>query len=234
MARIKWLVMLPFLVVPFMVTAGCENNESTSPVKDNDNIALPEPAYDSDTSIEKALLERRSVRNYEQGALTLPELGQLLWAAQGITDPSGKRTAPSAGALYPLEIYIVAGEVEGLDSGIYKYRPESHALVKVLDGDQRRALSRAALDQSSVSQGAVAIVFTAVYERVTAKYGERGIRYVHLEAGHAAQNVCLQVVALRMGTVTIGAFDDDEVRKVLSAPDEEEPLYILPVGRTGY
>jgi SagB-type dehydrogenase family enzyme len=225
--------MLPLLAVPLIVAAGCENNESITSVQDSDSIVLPEPRYDSDTPVEKALLERRSVRSYKEGALTLAELGQLLWAAQGITDPSGKRTAPSAGALYPLEIYTVVGEVEGLDPAIYKYRPESHALTKVIDGDRRKALARAALDQSCVSQGAVAIVITAVYERVTGKYGERGIRYVQLEAGHAAQNVCLQVVALKMGTVTIGAFDDGEVKKVLAAPDEEEPLYILPVGRTG-
>ena len=163
--------------------------------------------------------------------MTLKQLGQLLWAAQGITDPSGKRTAPSAGATYPLKIYVVVGNVEGVPPGIYKYQPKPHALVKVLDGDQRGALSKAAGGQKDVSQGAMDIVITAVYERVTGHFGERGIRYVQLEAGHAAQNVCLQVAALKLGTVTIGGFGDDDVKKVLGA-DDEEPLYIMPVGRT--
>jgi len=182
-------------------------------------------------SLEQALLARRSVRSFSNGALTLNELGQLLWAAQGITDSGGGRTAPSAGALYPLEIYVVAGNVDGLADGIYKYTPDSHSLLRVLDGDFRQALSQAAMSQSSVRQGAAAIVIMAVYARVTSKYGERGTRFVHLEAGHAAQNVCLEVVALKLGTVTVGAFDDDDVKKVVGAAPDEEPLYILPVGR---
>jgi SagB-type dehydrogenase family enzyme len=233
MGRKGWLMALMVLMTLTGFTGGCGKADGDQPANITGTIALPEPAYDSDTSVEKALLERRSVRTYKEGFLTLSELGQLLWAAQGITDPTGKRTAPSAGALYPLEIYIVVGQVEGLGPAIYKYRPESHALTKMTDGDQRKALSRAAVDQEYVSQGAIDIVITAVYERVTGKYGERGVRYTHLEAGHAAQNVCLEVVSLGLGAVTIGAFDDDEVRKILSAPDDEEPLYIIPVGRTG-
>jgi SagB-type dehydrogenase family enzyme len=236
----RWLVILMMLMVSPVFNEGCQKADGNSPADntglpaEDSSLSLPEPAHDGDISVEKALLERRSVRSYKEGVLTLKELGQLLWAAQGITDPTGKRTAPSAGALYPLEIYAVVGKVEGLDPGVYKYRPESHSLTKVTDGDQRKALSQVALNQSYVTQGAIDIVITAVYERVTVKYGERGIRYVQLEAGHAAQNVCLQVVALKLGTVPIGAFDDDGVKKVLSLPDEEAPLYILPVGRTGY
>jgi SagB-type dehydrogenase family enzyme len=163
----------------------------------------------------------------------LAELSQILWAAQGITDPSGFRTAPSAGALYPLEVYIVVGNVAGVPAGIYKYRPDSHSMAKVGDGDQRQALAQVALSQECIQQGAIDIVITAVYERVTGKYGDRGVRYVHLEAGHAAQNICLQVVALKLGTVTVGAFDDADVKTVLGAATDEEPLYILPVGRIG-
>jgi SagB-type dehydrogenase family enzyme len=228
-----WLsFMLVLLALPGFA-GGCEKADVSPPVKDGAAIALPEPAYDSETSLEEAILRRRSVRDYTEEALTLGELGQLLWAVQGVTGTGGKRSAPSAGALYPLEIYIVVGNVEGVAPGVYKYRPEAHELLTILEGDQRKALCGAALNQSSVSQGAVDIVITAVYARVTGKYGERAVRYTHLEAGHAAQNVCLQAVALGLGTVTIGAFEDDAVKKILGAADDEEPLYILPVGRTG-
>jgi SagB-type dehydrogenase family enzyme len=232
MRRKGWLVMLPVIMMSFGLPGGCGTGDSASPAGDSTSITLPEPRYDSDTSVEKALLERRSIRDYSQEALTLKQVGQLLWAAQGVTDSDGKRTAPSAGALYPLEVYAVVGSVEGVPPGVYRYRPETHTMVKVLDGDGRDALSRAALNQGSVSQGAIDIVIAAVYERTTGKYGERGIRYVYLEAGHAAQNIYLQAVALELGTVTIGAFDDDGVKKVLSLSDNEEPLYIMPVGRT--
>jgi SagB-type dehydrogenase family enzyme len=223
------LIVLPLLAGIFLLPEGCGKTEASSPAAES-IIALPEPSYDSDTSVEKALLGRRSVRDYSGKPVTLPQLGQLLWAAQGITDPSGKRTAPSAGALYPLEVYAVAGNVEGLAPGIYRYRPGTHDLAKVLDGDRREALSGAALSQPSISQGALDIVITAVYERTTVKYGDRGVRYVHIEAGHAAENICLEAVALKLGTVTIGAFEDDKVKNVLKCPDDEAPLYILPVG----
>lgn len=230
---IKSLVLL-MLVLPLLISAGCgEVTGTPSASAAGEIVTLPAPRLDSDFSLEKAILERRSVRSFEKGALTQAELSQLLWAAQGVTDPSGKRTAPSAGALYPLELYVVVGDVEGVPDGIYKYKPDSHTLVKTLDGDHRKSLSQAALGQPSVLEGAVDIVITAVYERVTGKYGEVGVRFVHLEAGHAAENVCLQVVALNLGTVTVGSFNDANVQKVLGAAAEEKPLYILPVGRTG-
>lgn len=256
MNRKIWALILPLLLISLIFTGGCGESEGNTPGNDNDTITLPEPARESDTisspepieengtitlpepakdgdtSVEEALLARRSVRSYKEAALTLKEVGQLLWAAQGITGPGGKRTAPSAGALYALEVYVVIGNVEGITPGVYRYRPDPHELVKVLDGDQRKALSQAALGQSSVRQGAIDIVITAVYERITGKYGERGIQFTHLEAGHAAQNICLQAVALKLGTVTVGAFDDDSVKQVLSLPDDEVPMYIMPVGRT--
>jgi len=194
-------------------------------------ITLPEPRHDSDVSVEQSMLLRRSVRSYTTEPLTLEEVSQLLWAAQGITDSVGRRTAPSAGALYPLEIYAVAGNVQGLSPGVYKYDPGKHQLEKVMDGDIRNELSAAALGQGSVRSGAVAFVITAVYERITVKYGDRGERYVHLEAGHAAQNLCLQATAMELGLVTAGAFDDEKVAEVLNLPEDEKPLYIIPVGR---
>ncbi len=194
-------------------------------------IKLPEPKFDSTTSVEKALHERRSIRDYKDEPLTLAEVSQLLWAAQGITNPRGFRTAPSAGALYPLEVYVVIGEVEGLTQGIYKYKPDEHELVKVAEGDKRAEMSAAALGQSSVEDGAINIIFSAVYERTTRKYGDRGYRYVFMEAGHSAQNVYLQAVSLGLGTVVVGAFEDNRVKKIINMLDEESPLSIMPVGR---
>jgi SagB-type dehydrogenase family enzyme len=196
-----------------------------------DVIRLPEPKYGSSMSIEKALRERRSVRGYRNVPLMLSEITQLLWAAQGITHPHGFRIAPSVGALYPLEVYIVIGNVNNLPNGIYKYSPQGHKLVRIEKGDKRLELSAAALGQPWVAEGAAVIVLSAVYERTTRKYGERGIRYVHIEAGHAAQNVYLQAVSLNLGTVAVGAFDDRKVKNIIRMSPQEEPLIIMPVGR---
>jgi SagB-type dehydrogenase family enzyme len=196
-----------------------------------DSIKLPEPRCDSKVSLEKALLDRRSIRDYADGNLTLAELSQLLWAAQGLSDPAGYRTAPSAGALYPLEVYVVAGKVASLPTGIYLYKPHGHELVKVVGGDKRPELATAALGQPALKQAPASLVVTAIYGRATQKYRERGIRYVHMEAGHAAQNVCLQAVALDLGAVVIGAFYDDDVKKVMALAGSEEPLYLIPVGK---
>lgn len=194
-------------------------------------IVLPEPRFESQVSLEETLLGRRSVREYADLPLSLEEVSQLLWAVQGITSDWGGRTAPSAGALYPLEVYLVVGDVDNLEVGVYKYQPQEHALVRVGDGDVRTELASAALGQSFVAEGAIDIVISAVYERTTRKYGDRGVRYVHMEAGHAAQNICLESVALDLGTVTIGAFSDERVMDILGMPESEIPLYIMPVGR---
>jgi len=181
--------------------------------------------------LEECLAARRSVREYRSAGLSLAEVGQLLWAGQGITADGNLRTAPSAGALYPLEVYLAAGRVDGLDPGLYKYRPERHDLARVASGDQRKDLATAALDQDCVRLAPVTIAFAAVYRRITVKYGPRGVRYVHLEAGHATQSVLVQAVALGLGGVPVGAFDDTGVRRILRLATEEEPLYLLPIGR---
>jgi len=204
---------------------------TTPPAEGETTMKLPEPRYDSEVSLEQSLLQRRSIRSYTGAPLTLQEVSQLLWAAQGITDPRGFRTAPSAGALYPLEVYVVVGDVQNLPPGVYRYEPDEHQLIKTMDGDRRAGLASAALGQSCVKEGAVAIVFTGVYERTTGKYGDRGIRYVHMEVGHAAQNLCLQATAIGLGAVTIGAFYDEQVTRLLNLPEKEQPLYIIPVGR---
>jgi SagB-type dehydrogenase family enzyme len=194
-------------------------------------LKLPKPSHDGETSLESALRRRRSVREFSNLPLTLAEVSQLLWAAQGVTDPEGKRTAPSAGALYPLEVFLVAGRVDGLPAGVYRYRPRGHELARVIEGDRRAKLASAALDQTWMKDAPVAMVITAVYERTAAKYGRRAERYVHIEVGHTAQNVHLQAVALRLGTVVVGAFDDAEVKRVLALADDEQPLCLMPIGK---
>ena len=196
-----------------------------------DIIRLPEPNCDGEISIENAILNRRSIRDYLNEPLTLADVSQLLWAAQGITESGGYRAAPSGGALYPLEVYLVAGNVMNLLKGIYRYRPLGHEVIKVADGDMRNKLASAALEQGCVRMGAVSIVISAVYERMTRKYGQRGVQYVHMEVGHVAQNIYLQAISLNLGTVVVGAFYDDEVKTVLKMPEEEYPLCIMPIGR---
>lgn len=218
------LILVIILRNKYMLTPKISHNSEI--------IQLPPPRFESEISIEEALLKRRSVREYKDEPLTLVEVSQLLWAAQGITDQEeGKRTTPSAGALYPLEVYLVAGKVDGLASGVYRYQPLEHGLIKIKEGDRREELAKVALGQEAIKEASIVLVLAAVYERTTVKYGERGIKYVHLEAGHAAQNIYLQAVSLNLGTVTIGAFSDQEVKELLDLPKEEQPLYLMPVGK---
>lgn len=197
-------------------------------------ITLPQPKTKSSISIEEALFKRRSVREYQDQPLTLEEISQILWSAQGITSPEGGRTTPSAGALYPLELYLAIRKGKEIEPGVYHYLPETHQLTKIFTGDINNNLARAALGQSHIREAAVNLIFSAVFSRTTKKYGERGIRYVWMEAGHAAQNVYLEVQSLGLGTVVVGAFNDKEVKKILNLPPEEEPLYIMPIGRPEY
>jgi SagB-type dehydrogenase family enzyme len=203
-------------------------------------VKLPAPALDGSVSAEKCLAQRRSVRTYADQPLTLAEVSQLLWAAYGITKPvpdlpqlrGGIRTAPSAGALYPLELYVVAGNVTGLAPGVYRYRPETHDLILVLAGDRRPALFGAATSQTCVRDAPALIVYSAVFSRNTNKYGPRGReRYVCMDLGHSAENVYLQCGTLGLGTCAIGAFADDKLKSAMRMPKDEEPLYIMPVGR---
>ncbi|MBN1291326.1 MAG: SagB/ThcOx family dehydrogenase [Candidatus Latescibacteria bacterium] len=195
------------------------------------SIQLPKPFHKSTISVEEALSLRRSVRSYTDKPVTLEEVSQLLWAAQGINDERGLRTAPSGGALYPLETYVVAGNVTGLSSGLYRYIPQDHRLIEVKKGDIREGLSAASLGQNCVRSAPVSFVFSSVWQRITKKYGERGKRYAIIEVGHAAQNIYLQAVSLNLGTVVVGAFSDDDVKKLIGMENGEDPLYVMPVGR---
>ncbi len=193
-------------------------------------VPLPEPSLEGEVALEVALNERRSIREYRREPLTLVELSQLLWAAQGVTG-DGWRTAPSAGALYPIELYVVAGRVDGLAAGLYRYRIGDHDLVEVGPVDMQAELAAAALGQDALEDAAVVLVIAGVIDRTAVKYGERAPRYVHMEVGAVAENVYLQVAALGLGTVFIGAFNDARVRQVLGLPDRESPFALLPVGR---
>ncbi len=187
--------------------------------------ALPTPRATGRISLEQSLLRRRSVREFAPRPLTWEEIGQLAWACQGTTDPRGLRTAPSAGAFYPLELYLATPD------GLFHYLPASHALERRAEGDLRPALQEAALGQEPVGSAPVVFILAGVYERTAAKYGaERSPRYVHMEAGHAAQNLLLQAVTMELGAVPVGAFEDARVAKVLGLPRGERPLYLLPVG----
>ena len=194
---------------------------------------LPEPQLKGKMTVEEAIARRRSRREFSAEPLTLDQVAQILWCAQGVTGARGfKRASPSAGATYPMEIFIAVGKggVEGLDEGVYRYEPSGHSLVAEKAGDVRRALASAALDQGFLAAAPLDVLIAADYERTTRKYGARGRRYVHVEVGHIGQNIYLQAEALGLGTVAVGAFDDEDVAEVFGLPEDLEPLYLMPVG----
>jgi SagB-type dehydrogenase family enzyme len=202
---------------------------------------LPEPVLDGVMSVEEALYNRRSRRDFEDRALTIEQLSQILWATYGVSDNRGFRTAPSAGAMFPLEIFVVVGNVEGIEVGVYRYNPHEHKIVRTTDSDVREELAQAALGQRMIQEAPIIIVHTAIMSRTTIRYGEeQGRRYVYMEVGHSAQNVYLQVEALGLGTCAVGAFIDTYISGAGGVPcirellgisqGEEEPLYLMPIG----
>ncbi len=229
---IRIAICITLILIPVLITGACiDEGETEQNTRQEGEIMLPEPRTTGEISIEEAMLHRRSVRRYTKEPITLNDLSQLLWAAQGITSEEGFRTAPSAGALYPLEVYVVAGNVDGLSDGVYRYRTEGHTLQRIRDRDLRKNLSECALHQTQITDAAVDIVFAAVFNRTTTKYGERGVRYVYIEAGHAAQNVYLQAEASGIGVCAVGAFYEQEVSELLALSRDETPIYILTVGK---
>jgi SagB-type dehydrogenase family enzyme len=185
---------------------------------------LPAPDAAGVGSLEEALAKRRSVRRFTGDALTPEETSRLLWSMQGITRDWGARTAPSAGALYPLEVYVATAE------GLYHYIPQGHQTALSPRLGLRQELWEAALKQDWIREAPAVFVIAAVYARTAVKYGDRSERYVHLEAGHVAENLLLQAVALGLGGVPVGAFHDDKVKDALGLPEDQEPLYLIPVG----
>ncbi len=197
---------------------------------------LPAPTTDGNLNVEKAIKQRRTVRSFTNEPLTVDQLSQILWAAQGVTDDSGlKRAAPSGGALYPIDIYVAAGKnsVQRLAQGVYHYNPPRHSIQKILDTDQREDAAVAAFRQMWVAAAPVIFVLTAEYGRITIKYGERGKRYAMIEVGHIGQNIFLQCEALGLAAGIVGAFYDKEVAKAIHAKNNHEPLIIMPVGWEG-
>jgi SagB-type dehydrogenase family enzyme len=242
--KLKYKFLMTFgslLISPNSNGEGIKPDKSVSLKKtDNKQIIyqLPDAENKGNVSVEEALCNRRSHRSYLKTRISAQDLSQILWAAYGITRPlerypemrGGLRSAPSAGARYPLEIYVFAGNVSGMKSGVYKYVSQSHTLVCIIDKDMRKELSVAALYQKMLRIAPACLLFCAVFDRTTQGYGERGQRYVFAELGHSAQNVYLQAEALHLGTCATGAFNDDDVRRVIPLPDDEEPLYLMPIG----
>jgi SagB-type dehydrogenase family enzyme len=188
------------------------------------NARLPD--INKDNLLTNLLLQRKSARSYSHKSIRLDQISALLWSCQGI-NKHNRRTAPSAGALYPLEIYWADHEK------FSHYHPHTHELDRLIEGDLRSELARAALAQEFIAEAPATLIITAVYERVTSKYGQtRGVRYVDMEAGHAAQNVLLQATAEGLASVPVGAFEDEQVSKVLKLPSKHIPLYLLPIGYT--
>lgn len=221
----KLVLTLAIIIVIIVGGYNFRYEEVGGAMEKGEIVSLPKPNLKGAISLEEAIYKRRSKRSYTDNELTIEEIGQLLWSVQGITDERrGFRSAPSAGALYPLEVYLVSSD------GFYLYLPEAHKLKRISSEDLRRPLARAALRQGCVAEAPIDIVICAVYKRITSKYGERGIQYTHIEVGHAAQNLHLEAVALGLGSVPIGAFSDEAVKKALNLPKDHEPIYIIPVG----
>jgi len=220
-------LMLIFGLAILMLLPFCPEGQSllAQEKSKGETVKLPSPTYDSAVSIEKALAERRSIRSFKEEPLTLNELSQILWAAQGITEPKkGLRTAPSPRAVYLLEIYVLPGNVTNLPMGMYKYQPQGHELVKIADGDKKAELFKA-VGQAPIKNAPAVLVFSGLSEKTQRP------AWMYLEAGHAAQNVYLQAVSLKMGGVVMGGFKDEDVRKVLNLSEKEQPLYIMPIGK---
>jgi SagB-type dehydrogenase family enzyme len=199
-----------------------------------ETFKLPPPDRQGDISLEETIACRRSIRHFSAKPVTLPQLSQVLWAAQGITDtPMAYRTIPSAGATYPLEIVVACGQrtIDDIDAGIYQYNRESHSLTHYHQGDVRLELASASLNQDCIYEAPADIIICAVYSRTLKRYGERGERYVHIEVGHAGQNIYLQAAALGLATVAIGSFNDEMVKKILRLDKQYQPLYIMPLGK---
>jgi len=218
-------VLIRTILLILTAYASCSGNP------ENTIIQLPDRNHDSGITLVEAIDQRRSVRLFTEDSITLPELAWILYSAQGITSERGFRAAPSAGATYPLSIFVIAENVDSLEPGIYRFYPHDNYLMTVKTGNYLHDLAHAALGQRCISSAPVVIAIAAEYSITTSVYGDRGIMYVHMEAGHVSQNIYLQCTALELGTVAIGAFTDNAVAEVLSLEEFETPLYIMPVGK---
>jgi SagB-type dehydrogenase family enzyme len=219
-------------------TTGVFGEGATGKTRKECLMNLPQPRMDGKVSLEMAIENRRTIRSFSPVPLSAAQCSQLLWSAQGVTstkERGAKRAAPSAGALYPMDVYTIVGKggIEGTEGGIYHYEPEGHSLSKVRDGDMREEVAGASLGQTWMARAPINLVITAEYSRCTVKYGERGIRYAMIEAGHIGQNIFLQAEALGLKAGIVSAFRDQEVIRIMRIPPAHEPLLIMPVGYAG-
>jgi SagB-type dehydrogenase family enzyme len=228
-AKFIFIIIVLFTII--FIDSACnvlpeeyEEKEKTEIAEAEEVIYLPEPKTVGEMSLEETIKKRRSVRSFYDKELNLEQISQILWAAQGITDEKGYRSAPSAGALYPLEVYVVKKD------GVFHYIPDGHKMEIILEGDIRKKLKEICLGQQWVEDAPVDIIITGIYKRTTIKYGDRGIRYVYLEAGTACQNILLQAVSLGLGAVPVGAFRDNQIQEILNLSKEETPLFVIPIG----
>lgn len=226
-----FILIIIVLFIIIFVDSACnilpkvyEEKEKPENAEVEEIIYLPEPETVGEMSLEETIKKRRSVRSFDDKELNLEQISQILWAAQGITDEKGHRSVPSAGALYPLEVYVVKKD------GVFHYIPEGHKMEIILEGDIRKKLKEICLGQQWVEDAPVDIIITGVYKRTTIKYGDRGIRYVYLEAGTACQNILLQAVSLGLGAVPVGAFRDNQIQEILNLSKDETPLFVIPIG----
>jgi SagB-type dehydrogenase family enzyme len=217
---------LAFVLILAVAFGATAQSASVPGQPGGESIKLPPPRLDGTMSVEKALQERRSIRAYKEEPLTLQEVSQILWAAQGITEPKkGLRAAPSAKAGYFLKTYLFAGNVTGLPMGMYRYEPKGHELVKIAEGDKKGDLFKAA-PQAPIKAAAAALLFTGDLER-----SANNTAYSYYEAGHVSQNVYLQATSLGIGTVAMAGWKADEVRKAFGFSEKELPVYIMPLGK---
>jgi SagB-type dehydrogenase family enzyme len=231
----RLVLFLPFSTL-FSARFVCAMN-----IKDKNQLRgyqmnLPKPKIKGDISLEGAIRSRRTIRSFKEDRLTIEQFSQILWAGQGITEERGyKRSAPSGGALYPMDIYAVIGKngVAGITPGIYHYEPNQHTVSIITEGDLLHDVARAALSQMWMATASINLVITAEYNRICSKYGERGVRYAVIEAGHISQNIFLQAEAIGLGAGIVGAFYDETIVQVMKIPISHEPLLIMPVGYKG-
>ncbi|MFC1889410.1 SagB/ThcOx family dehydrogenase [Thermodesulfobacteriota bacterium] len=225
-----WLVPGTLVTLSFLFIAAIDCSSGTTKAE---VIDLPPPALSGPESVEACIASRRTVRSFASRPLDRGQVSQLLWASQGVTgEEPWQRAAPSGGGLHPLDVYLVvgAGGIEGVEAGVYRYIPAGHGMVRVASGDKRAPLSEACLGQAWLAGAPAAVVITSENSRITAKYGNRGVRYAWIEAGCVAENLFLQAEATGLGTGIIGAFDDNVVARVISALPRHEPLLVMPVG----
>lgn len=233
-------IFISFLIMLAFTSASSQDKQVFTKITEGEQLIylLASPSLKGDTSLEETINSRRSRRSFAPDGVTDIHLSQILWSAYGVTKPStnpqrsGLRSAPSAGARYPLEIYAVVGNIPGIEPGVYKYDAIQHRIIRVIAADVRKELTSAALNQKMVADAPFSVFYSAIYSRITDRYGDRGRdRYVCMDLGHSAQNVYLQAEALKLGTCAIGAFNDEMVKAVMLLPENEVPLYIMPIGK---